>query len=150
MTNTATRAAPAPQPAQAALLPELAPPSPGAVRPRAAVWGLLAEDARHYTSADGTAHVQVLIHQHVPGHPEAGNVLATYHYPDTGTPNVTAQLASHAAAAMRQGAEVVASGEGLRPYHHNGHAVLVLGGVRSIRPIEQHIAPPHHQPTGDH
>lgn len=123
---------------------------PGAVRPRAAVWGVLAEDARHYTSFDGTAHVQVLIHQHMPGHPEACPVQATFHYPDTGTPNVTAQLASRAAAALRRGAEVLVTGEGLHPWHHNGGPALSLGRTQSIRPIQEHIAPPHHVPPGDH
>lgn len=139
---------------QAALLPELQAPAhhPGqpTVLPRVGIWGVLAEDARHYTSIDGQTHLQVVVHQHVPGNRDACPVLATYLYPDTGTPNATAQVASRAAAALRRGAEVMVTGEGLSPWHHNGQPAMVLGRTQSIRPIEQHISPPHHEPKGEH
>lgn len=135
---------------QAALLPELQRPTHPTVLPRVGIWGVLAEDARHYTSIGGQTHLQVLVQQHVPGRPEACPVLATLHYADHGTPNVTAQLASRAAAALRRGAEVLVTGEGLHPWHHNGGPALSLGRTQSIRPIQEHIAPPHHVPPGDH
>lgn len=135
---------------QAALLPELQRPAQPTVLPRVGLWGVLAEDARHFTSINGQTHLQVLVAQHVPGRPEACPVLATLHYPDTGTPHVTAQLASRAAAALRRGAEVMVTGEGLHPWHHNGQPAMALGRTQSIRPIDEHIAPPHHSQTGDH
>lgn len=141
---------PAPYSEQAALLPELQRPVQPTVLPRVGIWGVLAEDARHYTSIGGQTHLQVLVHQHVPGNADACPVLATYHYPDTGTPHATAQVASHAAAALRRGAEVMVTGEGLHPWHHNGGPVMALGRTQSIRPIAHHIEPPYHSPTGDH
>ena len=135
---------------QAALLPELQRPEQPTVLPRVGIWGVLAEDARHYTSIGGQTHLQVLVQQHVPGRPEACPVLATLHYADTGTPNATAQVASRAAAALRRGVEVMVTGEGLHPWHHNGEPAMALGRTQSIRPIDHHIAPPHHELKGEH
>lgn len=118
--------------------------------PRVGIWGVLLEDARTYTSCSGVQHLQVVIAQHLPQQREACPVKATFHYADHGTPNVTAQLASRAAAALRRGAEVLVTGEGLHPWHHNGQPAMALGRTQSIRPIQEHIAPPHHVPPGDH
>lgn len=122
-------------PHQAALLPELVPPVQPDVQPRLAVWGLLAEDARHFTSAAGGHHLQVVIAQHLGAHPQACPVLATYHYPDQGTPNATGAAAHSAASRLRRGAEVVVSGAGQYPHFHNGRPVMALAQVQSIRAI---------------
>jgi len=137
-------------PHQAALLPELAPPPPVAdVCPRIAVWGLLAEDARHYISTDGRSHLQVVIAQHLAAVPEACPLVATYHYPDHGAPHATAQAAAGMALRLRRGAEVMVSGEGPYPTYHHGRPATAMAGVRSIRPIDDHLPPAHHAPAGD-
>lgn len=135
---------------QAALLPELQAPTQPAQRPRTAIWGVLLEDARHFTSCDGQQHLQVLLDQNLPERRESCPIKATFHYADTGTPNATAQVAARAAQQLRRGAEVMVVGEGLFHHHHNGHPVMAVSIVHSIRGIEHHIAPPHHQPKGDH
>lgn len=113
------------------------PPTP-TQRPRLAIWGVLVQDARHYTSADGTPHLHVLISQPLPGRRQSLPIQATYHYPDCGTPNISAQLASGAAACLRKGAEVMVTGEGvLYADQHDGHAVLTVSHTRSIRPMGQ-------------
>ncbi len=137
-------------PHQAALLPELAPPPPVAdVCPRIALWGLLAEDARYYASADGRSHLQVVIAQHLAAVPDACPLVATYHYPDHGAPHATAQAAAAMAARLRRGSEVMVAGEGPYPTHHLGRPAMALAGVRSIRPIDDHLPPAHHAPAGD-
>lgn len=118
--------------------------------PRVGLWGVLLEDARTYTSCSGVQHLQVVIAQHLPQQRDACPVKATFHYPDTGTPNATAMVATRAAADLRRGVEVLVTGEGLHPHHHNGKPAMALGRVHSIRPVAQHIAPPYHAPTGDH
>lgn len=137
-------------PHQAALLPDLAPPPPVAdVCPRIAVWGLLAEPARYYASADGRSQLQVVIAQHLAAVPDACPLVATYHYPDHGAPHATAQAANALAARLPRGAEVMVAGEGPYPTHHQGRPAMALAGVRSIRPIEDHLPPVRHAPAGD-
>ena len=111
---------------------------------RFAVWGLLDEDAHVYVQ-QGRVHLQVLVAQHLQRHPQARHVLATYVYPDTGTPAAT-ELAAHSRArAMRCRTEVVISGQALVPGVHAGRPINVLHDVVAIRLADEAIA---HHHTG--
>ena len=129
--------------AQQPLLPELAPPLPPPDQvPRFAVWGLLEEDARVFTS-HGFVHLQVLVAQHLQAHPEARHVLATYVYPDHGTPQATEIAAHSAARRMRTRSEVIVSGQALVPGTYAGKPVSRLLEVRGIRLADEVIQHAH-------
>lgn len=112
---------------------------------RFAIWGLLHEDARVYTQ-HGRVCLQVLVAQQLHQHPDACPVLATYIYPDTGTPQATEMAAKSRAHQLRTHAEVIVSGEVLLPGLYHGRAVNVLHDVRGITPAETAIH--HHHGHG--
>lgn len=112
---------------------------------RFGIWGLLAEDAHVYVQ-HGRVCLQVLVAQQLHQHPHACPVLATYIYPDTGTP-VATELAAHSRAhQLRNRTEVIVSGEVLAPGLYRGEAVNVLHDVRAVTLADEAIA--HHHREG--
>jgi hypothetical protein len=116
-------------------------------RPRVAVWGLLAEDARMWTTGAGVSHIHVMVSQRLPGQPEAGDISAVVALDPKGAPHSSAMAAHALARRLRRGTEVMVCGEGLHPGQINGRPVLTLGKPRCVTPIDDLL---NQQPSTSH
>jgi hypothetical protein len=135
MTTTADQAAlpclrpsPAHPPAAPALQRQLAEGEPL----KLAVLGTLVADARVRT--DGAdVFVDVQIRQHVPRHPQALPLVASWHYPAAADPVATLHRAQGLAATLPAGTPVVLLGRGLEVGHHDSAPALRVLHVLGLR-----------------
>lgn len=98
-------------------------PAEAEVTARFGIAGVLQRDALLFRCPDKRPHLQVLIGQHVDGHPEAHHVLCTVVYPAGAAGE---QLAADMATALSAGTAVLATGTGLMPDIWRGETVLRL------------------------